>query len=72
MMITLLSLSFFRTVRLLCIVWVIALAPLLAAPRDLTFIVVSDTHYGLNPVGDETVPLLVDKMNAIAGTSLGR
>jgi cytolysin (calcineurin-like family phosphatase) len=38
------------------------------APRDLTFFVVSDTHYGLSPEGDKTIPLLVDKMNQLAGT----
>ena len=36
--------------------------------RDLTFFVVSDTHYGLSPAGDRTVPLLVDRMNALPGT----
>jgi cytolysin (calcineurin-like family phosphatase) len=39
-----------------------------AAGEDLTFFVVSDTHYGLSPVGDATIPLLVDKMNALPGT----
>ena len=38
-----------------------------ANARDLTFFVVSDTHYGRNPVGDCTVPLLVDKMNHLPG-----
>ena len=37
------------------------------AARDLTFFVVSDTHYGLSPRGDETLPLLVDKMNGLPG-----
>lgn len=38
--------------------------------RDLTFFVVSDTHYGLG--GDEgarTIPRLVDKMNTLPGTA---
>ena len=39
-----------------------------AAGADLTFFVVSDTHYGLSPRGDETVPLMVDKMNTLPGT----
>jgi len=39
-----------------------------SAGEDLTFFVVSDTHYGLSPRGDETVPQLVDKMNALPGT----
>ena len=39
-----------------------------AEQRDLTFIVVSDTHYGLSPAGDQTVPLLVEKMNQLPGT----
>lgn len=38
--------------------------------RDLTFIVVSDTHYGLGGTeGALTIPLLVDKMNALPGTT---
>jgi len=37
--------------------------------RDLTFFVVSDTHYGLSPEGDRTVPLLVDWMNELPGTA---
>jgi len=37
--------------------------------RDLTFFVVSDTHYGLSPEGDRTLPLLVDKMNQLPGTA---
>ena len=41
---------------------------LAATASDLTFFVVSDTHYGLSPRGDETLPLLVDKMNALPGT----
>lgn len=46
-----------------------ALGPATGQPaRDLTFFVVSDTHYGLSPEGDRTVPLLVDKMNALPGT----
>jgi len=36
--------------------------------RDLTFIAVSDTHYGLSPEGDRVVPMLVDKMNQLPGT----
>jgi len=38
-----------------------------AAGEDLTFFVVSDTHYGLTPAGDETIPKLVDKMNTLPG-----
>ena len=38
-----------------------------ADARDLTFFVVSDTHYGRNLVGDRTVPLLVEKMNHLPG-----
>ncbi len=37
--------------------------------RDLTFFVVSDTHYGLSPEGDRTVPMLVDWMNELPGTA---
>ena len=54
--------------------WSIAAARDVPAPSDgqaggdLTFFVVSDTHYGLSPRGDETVPLLVEKMNALPGT----
>jgi len=40
-----------------------------AQPTDLTFFVVSDTHYGLNEIGDKTVPLLVDKMNKMPGAA---
>lgn len=40
-----------------------------AAGGDLTFFVVSDTHYGLSPRGDETIPLLVEKMNQLPGTA---
>jgi len=36
---------------------------------DLTVFQVSDTHYGLSSMGDQTVPLLVDKMNALPGTA---
>lgn len=43
-------------------------ADLLAGSRDFTFFVVSDTHYGLSPSGDLTVPLLVEKMNGLPGT----
>jgi cytolysin (calcineurin-like family phosphatase) len=44
-----------------------AQAPSGKPTRDLTFFVVSDTHYGLSPEGNKTVPLLVDKMNSIPG-----
>jgi cytolysin (calcineurin-like family phosphatase) len=45
-------------------------APVAARGRDLTFFVVSDTHYGLGGAeGARTIPLLVDKMNALAGTA---
>ena len=36
--------------------------------NDLTFFVVSDTHYGLSPRGDVAIPKLVDEMNAMPGT----
>jgi cytolysin (calcineurin-like family phosphatase) len=36
--------------------------------RDLTFFVVSDTHYGKNAGGDRALSLLVDKMNRLPGT----
>lgn len=36
-------------------------------PDDLTFYVVSDTHYGLCPIGDQTIPKLVDMMNWLPG-----
>lgn len=52
--------------------WLTAPAQNAAAPaagRDLTFFHVSDTHYGLCPIGDETVPKLVDKMNRLPGTA---
>lgn len=39
-----------------------------ALARDLTFFQVSDTHYGLSPMGDKMVPLLVEKMNMLPGT----
>ncbi|HEU5070808.1 MAG TPA: metallophosphoesterase [Verrucomicrobiae bacterium] len=43
---------------------------LVSRGRDLTFIVVSDTHYGLGgEEGARTIPLLVDKMNALPGTA---
>lgn len=35
--------------------------------KDLTFFVVSDTHYGLSPRGDEEIPKLVEKMNTLPG-----
>lgn len=35
--------------------------------RDLTFFVVSDTHYGTSTNGDKTIPLLVEKMNQLPG-----
>lgn len=38
-----------------------------SAQRDLTFFVVSDTHYGLSEEGDKTLPQLVEKMNQLAG-----
>jgi hypothetical protein len=50
---------------------VLAVPPVRAEDRpaeDLTFFVVSDTHYGLSPRGDETLPLLVEKMNRLPGT----
>ncbi len=34
---------------------------------ELTFFVVSDTHYGMDPRGDEILPKLVDMMNALPG-----
>jgi predicted phosphodiesterase len=55
--------------------WVVVLvllvtaADLMAGTRDLTFFAVSDTHYGLSPEGDRTLPLLVEKMNALPGTA---
>lgn len=39
-----------------------------AASGELTFFVVSDTHYGLTARGDETIPKLVDLMNTLPGT----
>jgi len=48
---------------------VCAQAPAGKPARDLTFFVVSDTHYGLSPEGDRTVPLLVDWMNRLPGTA---
>ena len=47
---------------------ILMLASAAQAARDLTFFQVSDTHYGKSPVGDKTVPMLVDKMNALPGT----
>jgi len=44
-------------------------ADLVAGTRDMTFFAVSDTHYGLSPEGDRTLPLLVEKMNALPGTA---
>jgi hypothetical protein len=46
-----------------------AQSPAAKVARDLTFIAVSDTHYGLSPEGDRVVPLLVDKMNSLPGTA---
>jgi cytolysin (calcineurin-like family phosphatase) len=40
-----------------------------SATAELTFFVVSDTHYGQSPRGDETIPLLVEKMNQLPGTA---
>lgn len=39
------------------------------AADDLTFFVVSDTHYGLSKRGEETIPKLVDLMNELPGTA---
>jgi hypothetical protein len=39
-----------------------------SASDDLTFFAVSDTRYGQSSGGDETVPLLVKKMNLPQGT----
>jgi predicted phosphodiesterase len=39
-----------------------------ADKNTVTFFVVSDTHYGLSPRGDEEIPKLVDKMNTLPGT----
>ena len=38
------------------------------ADEELTFFVVSDTHYGMLPVHDATNRQVVDKMNALPGT----
>ncbi len=38
------------------------------AARDLTFFVVSDTHYGTSTNGDVMLASLVDKMNQLPGT----
>lgn len=39
-------------------------------PNDITFFVISDTHYGLDPRGDLLLPRLVDQMNWIPGAKL--
>lgn len=45
-----------------------AAAPfVMAGARDVTFFVISDSHYGLSPAGDETASALVDKMNRLPG-----
>jgi predicted phosphodiesterase len=47
-----------------------AAAPATSGQRDLTFIVVSDTHYGLGGAeGDRVRTELVDEMNGLPGTS---
>lgn len=38
-----------------------------AAPRDLTFFVVSDTHYGQSGAADKAASMLVDRMNQLPG-----
>ena len=67
---------FHRSLPFLVSLFVAVPAPLLAAltptakpARDLTFFVVSDTHYGLSPEGDRALPLLVDRMNQLPGTA---
>lgn len=68
------GMKFFTTLAVTATVWLRAVS--LAAPasvgeksvRDLTFFVVSDTHYGLSPKGDEEIPKLVDKMNKLPGS----
>lgn len=64
-----------RKSNLACFLFGLLVLPVLPAaaenrPADdsLTFFVVSDTHYGLSPRGDETIPLLVEKMNRLPGT----
>ena len=65
-----------RSLAILALLGAVLTTPLFPAQtpaakpaRDLTFFVVSDTHYGLSPEGDKTVPLLVDKMNLLPGTA---
>jgi cytolysin (calcineurin-like family phosphatase) len=41
---------------------------LVVASRDLTFFLVSDTHYGLSAEGDKTIPKLIDAMNQLPGS----
>lgn len=68
------DMKFFATLAVTATVWLHTVS--LAAPasageksaRELTFFVVSDTHYGLSPRGDEEIPKLVDKMNKLPGT----
>lgn len=55
-----------RLLPLLAAATLLWLIPLEA--RELTFFVVSDTHYGLSPEGDRTIPQLVEKMNVLPGT----
>lgn len=46
------------------------LAAMVAAGEpELTFFVVSDTHYGLTAEGDRTLPRLVEAMNGLPGTA---
>jgi cytolysin (calcineurin-like family phosphatase) len=59
---------FRRNLALLACV-LVPLAAAVAAPGDeVTFYLVSDTHYGQSPRGDETLPLMVEKMNGLPGT----
>ena len=51
----------------LCVLLLTLAATGAVVARDLTFIVVSDTHYGRSPEGDRALSLLVDGMNQLPG-----
>jgi predicted phosphodiesterase len=53
---------------LFVLIWLLRVA-VGADARDLTFYVVSDTHYGTSTNGDQMLSLLVNKMNTLHGAA---
>lgn len=60
------------TLRLLFLVLILACLPAAADGRDITFVVLSDTHYGLSQWDDNDAPVkqVIDRINRLAGTPL--